>query len=189
MMYYRRHSNFLRHTGLLSEFLHYPDTSGLLQYVIIACYRKMRYRLQHDLSKPYWEFCAALRTSHCLLSPLEVSLSSRTSPLNPQNQSSWEMTTSSSSLSYQTFFQHFGTIFHNFYKPYLNQLPEMSQSKLTMKIPTWSFTRSYGNCLTASIILWMISTISRMLTRKDLIDASIMSWQWEMHYRLWLEAM
>ena len=66
MMYYRRHSNFLRHTGLLSEFLHYPDTSGLLQYVIIACYRKMRYRLQHDLSKPYWEFLR--RTANVALS-------------------------------------------------------------------------------------------------------------------------
>ena len=45
-VYYRKIDDFLHHADMLSGFLPYPEE--LLDYVVVACFRKILYRVKHS---------------------------------------------------------------------------------------------------------------------------------------------
>ena len=52
MVYYRKFDDFLHHVAMLSAFLHYPDE--LLEYVVVTCFRKILFRVNHNILKLYF---------------------------------------------------------------------------------------------------------------------------------------
>jgi hypothetical protein len=52
--YYRTVDDFLHHADMLSGFLPHPQ--DLLKYVVVACFRKILFRVNHRISKPYLNF-------------------------------------------------------------------------------------------------------------------------------------
>ena len=53
-VYYRKIDDFLHHADMLSGFLPYPEE--LLDYVVVACFRKILYRVKHSISEPFLKF-------------------------------------------------------------------------------------------------------------------------------------
>ena len=53
-VYYRKIDDFLHHADMLSGFLPYPDE--LLDYVVVACFRKILYRMKHSISESFLKF-------------------------------------------------------------------------------------------------------------------------------------
>ena len=53
-VYYRKVDDFLHHADMLSMFLLYPRT--LLKYVVVACFRKILFRVKHSISEPFLKF-------------------------------------------------------------------------------------------------------------------------------------
>jgi hypothetical protein len=59
--YYRKLDDFLHHADMLSGFLPHPHE--LLKYVVVACFRKILFRVNHAISKPYYDFLDDIASS------------------------------------------------------------------------------------------------------------------------------